>query len=116
LLHRFQQTDTPFDPSLFAAAYTYEAVEAVKHQTETALDKYPHTALAVAGGVAANSHLRAELADLCRVKGVPFIIPPRSLCGDNGAMIAAQGYYEYLAGHFAGVRLNAFASDVPGEK
>ena len=41
--------------------------------------------------------------------------PPLSLCGDNGAMIACQGYYEYLAGHIAGQELNAVAS-LPAER
>lgn len=37
-------------------------------------------------------------------------LPPLSLCGDNGAMIGAQGYYEYLAGRRAGLDLNAYAT------
>ncbi len=37
-------------------------------------------------------------------------MPPLSLCGDNGAMIGAQGYYEFLAGHTAGMELNAYAT------
>ena len=42
---------------------------------------------------------------LCRL-----YLPPLSLCGDNGAMIGAQGYYEFLAGHTAGMELNAYAT------
>ena len=46
-------------------------------------------------------------------------LPPMRWCGDNGAMIGAQGYYEYLAGHTAGMELNAYAtreiSDQPGK-
>lgn len=64
----------------------------------------------LAGGVAANSHLRGALEKFCAERGVRFCVPPRSLCGDNAAMIGAQGYYEYLAGKRADTSLNAFAS------
>ena len=63
--------------------------------------------LAAAGGVSANRLLRRELEGLSRELGRPLYIPELSLCGDNGAMIAAQGYYEYQAGHRAGMGLNA---------
>ena len=42
--------------------------------------------------------------------GCSSYVPPLRLCGDNGAMIGAQGYYEYLAGHTAGSDLNAYAT------
>ena len=64
----------------------------------------------LAGGVAANSHLRGAIGKFCDERGVRFCVPPRSLCGDNAAMIGAQGYYEYLAGKLADTSLNAFAS------
>ena len=67
-----------------------------------------HGILAAAGGVAANSHLRRALEEGCREKGLRLFVPPVSLCGDNGAMIACQGYFEYLAGVRAGPDLNAY--------
>ena len=67
--------------------------------------------LVLAGGVAANSHLRAALEEMCEKKKVRFTVPPRSLCGDNGAMIAAAGCFEYLNGRFADTSLNASAND-----
>ena len=60
--------------------------------------------------VSANSGLRAGMEAACAEKGYRLYTPPLSLCGDNGAMIAAQGYYELLAGHTAGADLNAVAS------
>ena len=63
--------------------------------------------IAVAGGVAANSRIRADLEAACRGSGARLWLPPLSLCGDNAAMIGSQGYYEYLAGHTAGWELNA---------
>ena len=66
--------------------------------------------MAVAGGVAANSRIRADLESACRASGDKLYLPPLSLCGDNGAMIGCQGYYEYLAGVRAGMDLNAYAN------
>ena len=65
--------------------------------------------IAVAGGVAANSRIRADLAQACREVNARLWLPPLSLCGDNAAMIGCQGYYEYLAGHTANWNWNARA-------
>ena len=62
------------------------------------------------GGVAANSVIRADLERACEKAGCRLYLPPLRWCGDNGAMIGAQGYYEYLAGHTAGMDLNAYAT------
>ena len=64
----------------------------------------------IAGGVAANSRIRGEFTRETQRLGVRLCMPPLSLCGDNGAMIGAQGYYEYLAGKRAGQDLNAYAT------
>ncbi len=66
--------------------------------------------IATAGGVAANSRIRADLARACQQAGAKLWMPPLSLCGDNAAMIGCQGYYEYQAGNTAGWNLNARAS------
>ena len=66
--------------------------------------------IAVAGGVAANSRIRADLQRECEKVGAKLWLPPLSLCGDNAAMIRCQGYYEYQAGNTAGWDLNAKAS------
>jgi N6-L-threonylcarbamoyladenine synthase len=93
-----------------AASYTNTIVTAIAKQTEAALVETGMKQLVLAGGVAANSHLRAALEDVCKKLKVRFTVPPRSLCGDNGAMIGAQAYYEYLAGVRAGQDLNAYAT------
>ncbi|MDD7651390.1 MAG: tRNA (adenosine(37)-N6)-threonylcarbamoyltransferase complex transferase subunit TsaD, partial [Firmicutes bacterium] len=66
--------------------------------------------LAVAGGVAANSRIRRDILAAAEQAGAAVYMPPLKLCGDNGAMIGAQGYYEYLAGHVADMSLNAYAT------
>ena len=114
ILHRVEQAGEngpAFDRALFAAAYTYEAVSAVVKKTAAAFDRTGVGALAVSGGVAANSHLRGALAALCRKKKKKLHIPPPSLCGDNAAMIAAQGYYALLSAAPDGPALNASAAD-----
>ncbi len=94
-----------------AASYTAKIVSAIAKRTGEALDRTGLSTLVLSGGVAANSHLRAALEGVCRERGIRLCMPERSLCGDNGAMIAAAGYYECLAGTRAGTDLNASASD-----
>ncbi len=111
LLHRYEQSGTEIDKPLFAARYTYEAVEAVAKKAEAALIQNEGCDLAVAGGVAANSHLRKRLTEVAEKMGRRIFIPPLSLCGDNAAMIAAEGYYEFIKGNISDSSLNASALD-----
>ena len=111
LLHRHEQNGIEIDRQLFAARYTYEAVEAVAKKLSAALDRYPGRDLCIAGGVAANSHLRRRLKEVADAHGVRLFIPSLDLCGDNAAMIGAQGYYEYKKGALADSSLNASALD-----
>lgn len=111
LLHRYEQKGEDFDRALFAARYTFEAVEAVADKIACALKANKGCDLVVAGGVAANSHLRRRLTQIAEAAGVNIFIPPVSLCGDNAAMIGASGYYEYLSGNLADSSLNASAAD-----
>ena len=111
LLHRYEQLGEELPRAEFAARYTYEAVEAVAKKMALAIDKYGVKEIALSGGVAANSHLRCRLSTLSKEKNVTLYTPPVSLCGDNAAMIGAQGYYEYLKGNLADSSLNASASD-----
>ena len=75
-----------------------------------ALRQTGYKTMVAAGGVAANSVIRGDLERACQQQGCKLYLPPLKLCGDNGAMIGAQGYYEYLAGHTAGMELNAYAT------
>ncbi len=111
LIHRFEQRGEELDRALFAARYTYEAVEAVAKRIDTALSLYPECDLSISGGVAANSHLRARLAEVAKKRSRKIYIPSLSLCGDNAAMIAAAGYFEYKNGSLSDSSLNASAED-----
>ena len=95
-----------------AASYTDTIVRAITQKAGEALDRTGDRTLVVAGGVAANSHLRASLQRVCEARGVKLVAPPISLCGDNGAMVAAAGYFEHQAGHLSDTSLNASASDL----
>ena len=93
------------------ASYTKVIVDALVKKTSLAIEKTNTKRLVLAGGVAANSHIRAALDKLCNDKGVEFFRPSLSLCSDNAAMVAAAGYFEYLRGNFAKTSLNASALD-----
>jgi N6-L-threonylcarbamoyladenine synthase len=96
-------------PSLCAAVS--EAVSsALVSRTELALEQTGRKTLAVAGGVAANSRIRTQVSELARRLGVRLCLPELRYCGDNAAMIGAQGYYEFLAGNSADMTLNAYAT------
>lgn len=94
-----------------AAAYTDKIVKAIVSKAEHALEESGMKTLVLAGGVAANSHLRAALEKMCKKKNIRLCMPERSLCGDNAAMIAAAGYFAYQKGNFSDTSLNASASD-----
>ncbi len=111
LLHRYEQKGEEVPKALFAARYTYEAVEAVAKKIGEALEQNKGCDLVVSGGVSANSHLRKRLAEVAKNKGVNIFIPPMSLCGDNAAMIGAAGYFEYKTGKTSDSSLNASALD-----
>jgi N6-L-threonylcarbamoyladenine synthase len=64
--------------------------------------------LCLAGGVASNSALRAELSSKCNMEGIKLAYPENILCTDNAAMIASAGYYEYINGRTSALSLNAY--------
>lgn len=81
----------------------------VSHTMEAAKD-YDAKKIVLAGGVSANTRLRRIMEENCECKGIELYKPELKYCGDNAAMIASQGYYEFLAGKRADLSLNAIAS------
>ena len=118
LAHNAQQKGEELDRAALAADFTAAVSAELVPRAMEAARQAGRKVLVAAGGVAANSRIRADLEEACRKEGVQLYLPPMRWCGDNGAMIGAQGYYEYLAGHTAGMELNAYAtreiSDQPG--
>ena len=110
LIHKLEQKGEPIDVPSLCAGFSRAVSDALVPRTMLALEQTGRKTLAVAGGVAANSRIRAELEREAARRGVRLCMPPLSLCGDNGAMIGSQAYYEYLAGHTADQTLNAYAT------
>ena len=110
LAHNAEQTGKHLDRAALARDFTQAVVDELVPRAMLAMQQSGRKVLVAAGGVAANSFIRAELEKECRKHGYRLYMPPLKLCGDNGAMIGAQGYYEYLAGARADWALNAYAT------
>lgn len=110
LAHNAQQKGEPLDAATLARDFTKAVSDELVPRAMRAIEMTGRTKLVAAGGVAANSIIRADLEAACAAAGVKLYLPPLRWCGDNGAMIGAQGYYEYLAGRRAGLDLNAYAT------
>jgi N6-L-threonylcarbamoyladenine synthase/protein kinase Bud32 len=79
------------------------AFAALVEVTERALAHTEKGEVMLTGGVAANSRLREMLESMARERGARFVVPPRELCGDNGAMIAWTGILAYGSGQRQGI-------------
>lgn len=93
-----------------AASFQAAVVEVLVEKAVRAMKSFNVQSLALAGGVAANGYLRQALEERARREGWNFTVPPRELCTDNGAMVAAAGYFLYRQGRVADQYLEA----VPG--
>ena len=110
LIHHAQQVGEELDVSSLCASFSSAVSDALIPRVIEALKQTGYDKLAIAGGVAANSRIRADALAATQELGVKLYVPPLHLCGDNAAMIGAQAYYEYLAGNVADMSLNAYAS------
>ena len=110
LVHNAEQKGEAIDRASLAASFTKAVSDSLVPRTVRAAHELGYKKVVVAGGVAANSRIRADFKRAAEENGFSLYIPPLKLCGDNGAMIGAQGYYEYLAGNTAGSDLNAYAT------
>ena len=109
-VHNATQKGEEINAADLSASISVAVADAIAPRVvAAALEKGRKTVVA-AGGVAANSTLRASLQKLCDKNNIRLCLPPLSLCGDNGSMIAAQAYYEYLAGNTADSSQNCYAS------
>jgi N6-L-threonylcarbamoyladenine synthase len=96
-----------------AAGFVEAAVSSVITKLGMAFDRNPDMkTLVLAGGVAANSHLREALVKFTKKRGIALYMPELCYCGDNAAMIGAASFFEYDAGNLADVSLNAYAYSV----
>ena len=108
-VHNAEQKGPPLPVADMAASFRETACRILTGKFLAAARAYDYPVLACAGGVCANARLRELLAEMAQEEDKPLYTPPLWLCGDNAAMIGAQAYYEFLAGHQAGLDLNATA-------
>ncbi len=110
LLHKAEQRgETVAIPDL-CASFQSTVCDILCTHTLAAAKQTGDRVIALAGGVSANSGLRAQMERECAARGIALYTPPLPLCGDNAAMVGSQGYYEFLAGHTASTDLNACAT------
>lgn len=110
LIHNLAQKGETLDVAGLCASFSRAVSETLVPRTMACAKDLGYGKIVVAGGVAANSRIRADFETACRKSGDALFVPPLALCGDNGAMIGAQGYYELLAGTRAGADLNGYAT------
>ena len=110
LIHHAEQVGEELDINSLCASFTAAVSDTLVPRVVRALEQTEHKKLAIAGGVAANTRIRADLVQAAEKLGAQVYLPPLKLCGDNGAMIGAQAYYEYKAGNVADMSLNAYAT------
>ena len=110
IVHNAEQKGEELDRASLAASFTAAVSDALVPRTMMAAKELGYKKIAIAGGVAANSRIRADFKAAAEKNGCELFVPPLKLCGDNAAMIGCQGYYEYLAGNTAGWDLNAYAN------
>lgn len=115
LAHNAEQKGEPLDRDSLAASFQGTVCGVLVSRFFAAADELGYDTLVCAGGVCANSGLRAALEAEAARRGKAVRVPSLELCGDNAAMIGVQGYHEYLAGNAASLALNAYATMDIGE-
>lgn len=110
LLHNAEQKGEILVKEDVCASFRKAVVDMLAGNFLKAAEDTGAKTLVLAGGVSANKGLRARMQEECKKRGFTLFAPPLSLCGDNGAMVAAQGYFELKSGNTAGMDLNAVAS------
>lgn len=110
LVHNAEQKGEELDREGLCASFARTVSESLVPRTMELAKELGYKKVAVAGGVAANTRIRADFEAAAKKHGFELFIPPLKLCGDNAAMIGCQGYYEYLAGTRGDTDLNAYAN------
>ena len=109
-IHNSKQKNKEINIADLAASFQKRVVDLLLSHFESAAENFGYNKLVIAGGVSANSKLRSEAEKMCKKHGWSLYLPELKYCGDNAAMIASQGCYEYKAGTVAGENLNAYAT------
>lgn len=108
-IHTLDQRGKQYNKADIAASYVDAVTDVLCDKFLSAAKSLGSNKLVLAGGVSANSQLRAKLENAVD-SGTRLYMPPLPLCGDNAAMVGAQGYYEFIAGNVAQLDQNAAAT------
>ena len=108
--HNAQQKGEDIDIPSLAASFQRGVTDCLITNLEKAAKDFGYNKIVIAGGVSANSKLRSEAEKLCRKNRWQLYLPELKYCGDNAAMIASQGYYEFIQNNTAVENLNAYAT------
>jgi N6-L-threonylcarbamoyladenine synthase len=92
------------------ASYQYTIISYLIKKLQEAITAYKPESISVAGGVSANSELRAAIKNLAAENHIECLIPPFEFTTDNAAMIGAVGYFSYLSNNFSDL------SEIPNPK
>lgn len=110
LTHNAEQKGTPIDVPVLSATVRCRVCDILIANTMRAAELTEMNKIVIAGGVSANSELRARMEKECKGRNYELYYPEKKYCGDNAAMVGAQAVFEYEAGHIAGSELNAQAT------
>ena len=110
LIHNCAQKGEGYNRDDLAASFQKAVVEILSGRLLLAAQELGYRRIVLAGGVSANSGLREYLQKQCDDRGYTLTVPSPVYCTDNAAMVGAQAYHEFLAGHVADMALNACAS------
>ncbi len=110
LIHNAKQKGQALPVDDLAASFRRAVVDCLTNNVVKAMEDFRMEKLVIAGGVSANRLVRREFERICKERGWALYVPELTYCGDNAAMVAAQGYYEFRSGRRAGMELNACAA------
>ena len=109
-IHKLDQKGEEYNKADIAASFQEAVTDALVSHTLEAAKRKGLNQVVIAGGVASNSALRSKMEEEAQKLGMGVLYPPPVLCTDNAVMIASAGYFEYVSGKRADMRLNAVAS------
>ena len=99
-----------------AASFQKAVVDVLVEHSVAAAKEYGFKEVALAGGVASNSALRAAMEKACQENDIKLFRPSPIFCTDNAAMIGVAGYYEYIKGNRSDYHLNAIPNLKLGDR
>ena len=109
-VHNAEQKGEVYSKADVACSFQSSAIDVLIDKAFTAVRETGYKTLTVSGGVGANGYLRERLVERATAEKIRLVMPEKRYCTDNGAMIGAEGYLQYIKGNFADLRLNAEAN------